>query len=288
MLRKRALVGAAVIGAGIVAVAGCGSSGPAASAANAASGLSAAQLQAQSARRAGALSSFTLDLNGSAAVTLPSSSSGSSPLGALFNGSTVPVTATGPVAGTSFSLAATLSFDQRPVPFTLTQTGGHLYVVAQGHPLVLTSTHAALDIASAIAGIIRAMTGTSVGPATTIGATRTVELSGHIDGAAAAASAVGPLVRQLPGLTNDATAAGRRALVAALDRGTIHDWVRTSDLLPARVQVQASLPGAASDGTGRPATFDLTLTLSGYDQLVHITAPAQATPITPGQLAQAA
>jgi len=267
----------------------CGSSsysGP-----NLAKGLSAQQLQAQSQVQALKLTSFVLGLNGTVAVAAQPKAIGTSALAPLFGGTPIPIAGSGPVVPPAqFSLALTISVGGTKTPATLIQTGGHLYAVALGRTILLPVAHATTNLRSVIVGFIHTMSSPTLGSTKTIAGIPAQEVSGNLNGPLAAQT-IGPLLAQLPGVAGTAkeTPAQRRAaqaaLVQQLSQGTVHEWVRVSDLRPAEVEVVAAiLNGASISPALEHAAFDVTFDLSDYDAPQTITAPANAVPMSTTQL----
>jgi hypothetical protein len=289
MLRTGRTLGAlATAGAAAALLAACGSSsysGP-----NLAKGLTPAQLQSKSQAQVLTLTSFVLGINGTAAIAAVPKALGNSALAPVLSGTPLPIAGSGPViAPEQFSLAMSLSVAGTTTPVTLVQTGGHLYAVALGRNILLPEAHASTDLSSVVVGMIHAMNAPTLGATTTIDGIPSEELSGALDGALAA-KMLGPLLAQLPGASvASATPAQRLAAQTALARqlgqGTVHEWVRVSDLRPARVEVIANIAnGAAISPALEHASLDMTVGLSAFDAPQTIAAPANAVPMTTTQL----
>jgi hypothetical protein len=289
MVRTRRTLGAAVAAAlGAAILSACGSSsysGP-----NLAKGLSAQQLQAQSQVQALKLTSFVLGLNGTIAVAAQPKALGSSALAPLFGGSPIPVAGTGPVVPPDqFSLGLSISIAGTNTPVTLIQTGGHLYAVALGRNILLPVAHATTDLQRVIVGLIHTMTAPTLGSTKTIAGVPAQEISGNLSGVAAS-SLVEPVLNALPvtSVTKQTRAqrlARQDAIEKALSQGTLHEWVRVSDLRPADVEVVATIAnGPAISPALEHAAFEITFDLSNYNAPQTITAPANPVPMSTTQL----
>jgi hypothetical protein len=277
----------AAVGVSAVVLAGCGSSGY--SGPNVAKGLSATALAGASQKQVALLKTFVLGVSGTTTVALqPKALPSASPLAIL--GSGIPISGTGPViAPNAFSLALSVTVGGTAAPLTLTQLGGHVYAIALGRTMLLPTTGAIVNVKSLIVGIIHVMTSPSIGSTSSIDGIPSIELTGHINGRLAA-QGLAPLLSLLPrSSTAKPTAAEQhaslQALVSALSQGTVHDWVRVSDLRPARVEVVASIPNGATVAAAlEHASIAMTFDLSDYDQTQIIVAPLHAVPITTTQL----
>jgi hypothetical protein len=285
MARSREALGAvAALGATAIVIVGCGStsySGP-----NLAKGLSPAQLQVQSEQHAAQLKSFVLGVGGNVAMAIPPRALGASVLAPLATGTPVPISGSGPVvAPDAFSLGLTLTVAGAAIPVALTQTGGHVYVVALGRNMLLPTKGPIANLQTMVVGIMHAMTTPMTGSTITIAGIPSIELSGSLNGQEAARG-LAPLLSHLPTLAvTKPSAASQQALVAALSQGTVHDWVRVSDLRPARVEIIADIPnGSAASPALEHASMDLTFNLSGFNQPQTITPPAHPVPMTTQQL----
>ncbi|MFN8122382.1 MAG: hypothetical protein U0237_08135 [Thermoleophilia bacterium] len=117
-----------------------------------------------------------------------------------------------------------------------------------------------------------------------------MRLVGGVDAQAAAAD-LGPGPAGGPGLLGgdaptpqDLQRTATR-LQRALGDSTVTVWVRTSDLLPARLRVQLDLPdGSALSSQLRSASLDLTVELSDYDGNLEVSPPQGASPLDLGNL----
>lgn len=188
-----------------------------------------------------------------------------------------------------FSLRLRISIAGTNPPVTLIQTGGHLYAVALGRNILLPVAHATTNLQRVIVGLIHTMTAPTLGSTTTIAGTPSQEIGGSLDGVTAS-TLVDPVLTALRDTTVTKQPRAQRlarqdAIEKALSQGTLHEWVRVSDLRPADVDVVATIAtGPAISPALEHAAADIAADLSNCNAPQTISARANAVPTSTTQL----